>query len=1163
MINTMRNSTLRKWFIQGKSTKQAIDENRIELSGYRNLATSALFYLFLIAAILFLFYRFTVQNTERIQAQNRSYALDATQQKAERLAGQFSKAKELIGAYAFFVGHTILEPDVSSWMLKEMEERATFDAITFTDLKGKNLSSRGIIKESNNKEFFKNGVSGNTGITVVFNSRIFDQTVLVFYAPVKFENRIIGVLHGSYLAEKYLYNMLESTYFGKPSDSYLCKPNGEIIASNNHDITSGHILEVLVNKKIINREVSRDAAEIFRNGGSGVFTCSDNSHTDNLSLTYVPGYDFVLVQTFPETVTESMVENANRAGIELESMLLCLFILYAAFILIRNHAQKKRLKKENTDFSWVINGLNNLFSSRYCIVDLKDGEYFYITADTEKNKNSIKNGNYSNFMHKYAEKVIGQKARQEFIEFFSRQNVVLLLQEMDTLIFECPVLKDGREEWEHIIVISVEREERQPVRALIVSQNVTAMKHRELQANKKISILNRKENEYRLAISSNARSAFEFNVSKDLLEEDLLISEGENTYSVLKEFNITLPCKMSEVFTAISCQVCMESRKDFDKIMNVEFLKEIYENGKKEIDIDFWRHDAAGGEICVRQAFYIMRDETSGDIMAMTVGRDITTQVKEQHNQRKALEDALLAAQNASRAKSTFLSNMSHDIRTPMNAIIGFATIAATHPDNKVQVQECLKKVLSSSNHLLSLINDILDMSRIESGKMQMKMQECNISEIVHNLINIIQPQAKAKKMHLSIDICDVINEKIIADPLKLNQVFINLLSNAIKYTPAKGLITFRISQQPAMRHGYGDYLFEIMDNGQGMTPEFVEHIFEPFTRESTTTLTGIEGTGLGMAITKNIVDLLNGTIEVESEPGKGSIFKVKLALKLQESQADIEDLKQLAGMRILVVDDDFNVCDSVDKMLKKLGLRSDWTTSGEEAVYRAQIAKKDGIPYDAFILDWQMPGLSGIETASKIRSKIDENVPIIILTAYEWSDIEEEARKVGVSFFCAKPMFLSDLKTALLSIGKNNGIKSTKIESDATVFENARILVVDDVEMNREIAQFVLEESGFTVEIAEDGSDAVHMVNDSPDAYYDAILMDVQMPTMNGYEATRAIRNLQRKDVQHLPIIAMTANALEEDREQALKAGMNAHIAKPIDIKNFYEVLGKYFHNK
>lgn len=548
-------------------------------------------------------------------------------------------------------------------------------------------------------------------------------------------------------------------------------------------------------------------------------------------------------------------------------------------------------------------------------------------------------------------------------------------------------------------------------------------------------------------------------------------------------------------------------------------------------------------------------------VRVLYVRQNITAQVQEQREQTQALQDALMQAQRANKAKTTFLSNMSHDIRTPMNAVIGFTTLAISHIDNRERVADCLQKVLSSSNHLLSLINDILDMSRIESGKVQIKEQECNISELTHNLVNIIQPQVKAKQLELFIDTFDINNEDVIADSLKLSQVFVNLLSNAVKYTPAGGSVSFRIQQQTTFHRGYGDYVFIVKDNGIGMAPDFVEHIFEPFEREASTTKTGIQGTGLGMAITKNIVDMMGGIITVQSEKGKGSEFRVELSLKLQDVEKNAAQIGELEGLRAIVVDDDCDSCESVTRMLKQIGMRAEWTTSGREAVYRAKSAHNEGDPYHTYIVDWQMPELSGIETCRRIRAAVGHDAPIIILTAYDWTDVEEEARMAGVTAFCAKPLFMSDLKSALLA-ANNLGEKEKAQPSWTQVdFTGRRILVVEDNELNREIAQAILEEAGFAVETAPDGTDAVGMIRQAEEYYYDAVLMDVQMPVMDGYEATRTIRALPRQDVEDLPIIAMTANAMEEDKENALKSGMNAHIAKPLDIDLFIKTLSKYLH--
>ncbi len=868
--------------------------------------------------------------------------------------------------------------------------------------------------------------------------------------------------------------------------------------------------------------------------------------------------NFVLVQTFPKDVTQEMIRIENLIGIQLEAILIGLFAMYIVMLLIRARREKKLLEEQNREMGYIINGVRTLFN-RFTVVNLETDTYRYLAGTKPENSNIAVSGPYEDLIEHLCSIMIEETDRRELAESISRDAVIEALEFQNDIRFESHVLRGGSPEWEHVNIICLERKEGRASKILFIRQNVTELKKKEMQIQAEMSLANRKERQYRIAIASSAFSTFEFNLTKDLIENDVVrIIDGQQV-SLLERAGLKAPCKASECFERWKKFVLDESKKEFSQVVNIDYLKERYEQGDAEVDVDYWGMEAGGEQMCVRQSFVMTQDNDTDDIMVMVVSKEITEQVKKQREQTQALQDALLQAQHANKAKSTFLSNMSHDIRTPMNAIIGFTTIAVSHIDNKDQVRECLQKVLSSSNHLLSLINDILDMSRIESGRVQIKEQECNISEIMHNLVNIIQPQVKAKQLELFIDTFEVVNEDVIADALKLNQVFINLLSNAVKYTPAGGTVTFRIMQKTTFRHGYGDYIFTIKDNGIGMSPEFVEHIFEPFERETTVTQSGIQGTGLGMAITKNIIEMMSGTIKVESEMGKGSTFTVELSLKLQDVEKNAEQIKELHGLRALVVDDDFNICDSVSKMLKQLGMRAEWTTSGREAAYRAKIAYEEGDSYHTYIIDWQMPETSGIETARKIRNAVGEEAPIIILTAYDWTDIEEDARAAGVTAFCAKPLFMSDLKSALLAANDLIGSEEKKAAWTLADFTGKRVLLVEDIELNREIAEVILLEAGFEVETAPDGTDAVEMVKKSDEYYYDAILMDVQMPIMDGYEATRTIRAMRREDVKTLPIIAMTANALEEDKEAALKNGMNAHIAKPLDMDVFIGVLSQF----
>ncbi len=535
--------------------------------------------------------------------------------------------------------------------------------------------------------------------------------------------------------------------------------------------------------------------------------------------------------------------------------------------------------------------------------------------------------------------------------------------------------------------------------------------------------------------------------------------------------------------------------------------------------------------------------------------RSVDEETRKEMEQKALLEDALLQANRASKAKSIFLSNMSHDIRTPMNAIVGFTALAMTHIDHREQVEEYLKKIMTSGNHLLSLINDVLDMSRIESGKMHLDEQECSLPDILHGLRNIIQADIRAKQLEFYIDAVDVIHEEIYCDKLRLNQVLLNLLGNSIKYTGPGGLVTMRIRETPLAPAGHANFEFAIKDTGIGMSEEFVRRIFEPFERERNSTISKIQGTGLGMAITKNIVDMMNGSIRVKSEQGVGTEFLVSLTFRLQNVKKEVQDIPELKNCRALVVDDDFNTCDSVSYMLQQIGMRAEWTMSGKEAVLRTRQASMRGDGYSVYIIDLLLPDLNGIEITRRIRKEMGEDVPIIVLTAYDWSDIEDEALEAGVTAFCSKPLFMSELRSCLHS-AIHTEEKQAPAVKDSLHHHRGRILLAEDNELNQEIATAILGEAGFTIDVAENGQIALDMLKKSEPGYYQLVLMDVQMPVMNGYEAATCIRQLEDKALSSIPILAMTANAFEEDKKEALKCGMNGHIAKPIDVNTLLETL-------
>ena len=572
-----------------------------------------------------------------------------------------------------------------------------------------------------------------------------------------------------------------------------------------------------------------------------------------------------------------------------------------------------------------------------------------------------------------------------------------------------------------------------------------------------------------------------------------------------------------------------------------------------------WNADYAHQQTGERRWFHIvaMGSKVAGRTKYILVMSDRTADRK--INQ--ALSEAVAAAEAASRAKSTFLSNMSHDIRTPMNAIIGFTTLAVSNIDNQERVKDYLTKTLSSSRHLLALINDILDMSRIESGKLQLEETEVNLAEMLHDIKTIVSGQIHAKQLELYMDALDVTDEDVYCDRTRMGQILLNLLSNAIKFTPAGGTVSVRVRQFAGTVRDCAQYEFRVRDNGIGMSPEFAQKIFEPFERERTSTVSRIQGTGLGMAITRNIVEMMGGTIKVQTEKNRGTEFIICLPLRVQTGTRREEKIAELAGLKALVVDDDFNTCDSVAKLLTRVGMRAEWTLSGREAVLRARQSIELGDPCRAYIIDWRLPDMNGIEVTRQIRS-LNDDTPIIILTAYDWSDIEGEAKAAGVTAFCSKPMFLSDLRDTLLTaIGHTQTEAQDILPGKNADFRGRHILLVEDNELNREIAVAILHEYGFLVDTAENGAVAVEKICTSDPGRYDLVLMDVQMPVMDGCTATQRIRALEDPVRAAVPIVAMTANVFEEERKRAFDCGMNGFLSKPIVIEELIDALKDIIH--
>ena len=600
--------------------------------------------------------------------------------------------------------------------------------------------------------------------------------------------------------------------------------------------------------------------------------------------------------------------------------------------------------------------------------------------------------------------------------------------------------------------------------------------------------------------------------------------------------------------------VVPEDQKTFQEGLSLEKIRERI---KKEPSYSFEYKVKVKGETYYYRTKVVADNDSKDKYRYVMISfRGIDEEKKQQH----FLEETLRYAEHASRAKTSFLSNMSHDMRTPMNAIIGFTALAGAHLDDKERVKEYLEKISASSNHLLSLINDILDMSRIESGKLVLNESAENLADILHDLRSMVQSQVNAKQIDFFIDTCDVKDELIYCDKMRLKQVLLNIFGNAVKYTNPGGTVSVRIIQKENRNKDYGTYEFHIKDNGKGMSQEFLEHIFEPFEREEKKEFDSNAGTGLGLSIVKNIVDMMNGKIDVFSEKGKGSEFVVHLSFKLQDGDNEEYDFSKIQGFRALVVDDDFHTCDTVTRMLKSIGMRPDFSMYGKEAVLKAWQAYELKDEFFVYIIDWMMPDMNGLEVVRRIRKEVGDTVPIIILTAYDWDGIKDEAKQAGVTAICEKPLFMSNLKKIIANSCSEQRITEAE-ESIETVeaidFKGKKVLLVEDIEINREIASEILSEAGLEVYTAENGREAVEMIEKASVGDYDIILMDIRMPEMNGYEATKIIRSMD-SPYKSIPIIAMTANAFEDDRRLSFQSGMNEHISKPLNIDLLFDVLGK-----
>ena len=745
----------------------------------------------------------------------------------------------------------------------------------------------------------------------------------------------------------------------------------------------------------------------------------------------------------------------------------------------------------------------------------------------------------------FVDNYVIEEDKKTVTDFYNRSYITEKLKGLETeLCQECRIILNGEERWVRNVVMRGEIEDSEY--AMIFLRDITESKAETMRRMKMASDNASME----LLIKSMVRLVDRFVVCN--LEEDqykFYNLQGEMIYQPSGRYHDFAEQVVAKYKT-------LEPLEPIVVLLSSENLRK---NLTDERDIYKFEYCSLDENTYKIASFIPLEWKGTKLVKVLLASMDVSQEKKAEIESHKALKAAYRTAENASRAKTDFLSNMSHDIRTPMNAIIGLTAIAGANIENQDKVIECLGKITKSSRHLLGLINEVLDMARIESGKMSLAEEDFNLSELVDNLVTLTKPGIDEHRHNFEVHIEHIEHEAVCGDSLRIQQVFVNLMSNAVKYTPDGGNITFSIKEKPNGFSELGCYEFSIEDNGIGMTPEYQKIMFEPFSRADDHRTTKVQGTGLGMAIARNIINLMNGNITVDSTLNKGTKITVTIYLKLQESEKEQE--KELINLPVLVVDDDKTCCESTVATLKDIGIEGEWVLTGKEAVERCYARHEMNSDYFAVILDWKMPEMDGIETARKIRERVGKEVTIIILTSFEFSEIEEDARAAGVDAFIAKPLFRSRLTAALRQFTSEKKEKNARdyLEEFAKVdYTGKKILIVEDNELNREIAAEILGMTGAEIDVAENGKIAVEKVINAPENEYDLAFMDIQMPIMNGYEATAAIRSLPGTRGK-VPIIAMTANAFAEDVQLAKNTGMNEHIAKPLDMNKLNDVLRQW----
>lgn len=925
---------------------------------------------------------------------NANYVADAATQTAKRIDDLLVSAENSISAIAEMYQQSMDPRRANVELLEKLTESTVFDYIGYINADGILTDSSGRQADASDRHYVQDGLRGNTGIDMIFNGRISGENLVIFYAPLRQGDQVVGVLTGRYRQQQ-MREIITSTYFGEPANTYLCLSDGTVIASSKEKMPE-NIIETLTQ----NDGADKEAVEILTNalstGSSSSFSYTTSYGSSAAYVTKLPHSDWMLLQVFPMQVTNEMLRESNRAASYLMLWLVMLAALYVVLLLLENARQTKKLTWEKQEMREIIDTTSHLFR-RFILVDLEHDTYTILEDDEQSDKEPLPlKGTYSDLRNYWLDRLVDTEAEGYDKERFSIQSIQEhLTEDVPYLQYENRIRGDGIQWWQ-ISVLCLRRKHGVPMSVLAAIQDVSELKEREQRS-------------------------------------------------------------------------------------------------------------------------------------------------------RIALEDAYLSAQAANETKRTFLFDMSHDMRTPLNAVIGLAGLLDRDAADPERVRSYSRKIGASGQHLLALVNEVLDMSKIESGRTSLNLSPFSLSELLEELTFVFLPQAQEKGQTLKINAFGVPQERLIGDKLRLNEILGSLLSNAIKYTDQGGEVALTVHGLAQTTQGYTHLLFEVTDNGIGMSPDFVPHVFDPFTREKNSTVSGIQGAGLGLTITKSIVDLMGGTIRVNSTPGKGSTFQVELELRPAVVDGDSAFWKDQGIRKALILGPDEKICQSIRVLMAGTGVELRDTTDSQAAWTLSENAA-----FDLILLDHRLPDMDPLEAIRSIRTHYG-NAPTLILIDSHWIGKEKDARGAGVNGFLPAPFSMSTLKKVVSECRAQSQPDETDVSLDGL-----RMLVVEDNDINAEILMELLDMEGVICERAVNGREGVAQFQSKPEAYYDGILMDIQMPEMNGYEAAKAIRSLNRSDAADIPIVAMTANAFAEDVQRSLAAGMNDHLVKPVNPVMLKDTLSK-----